>query len=106
MDDQLQQLIELQKEQNQLLKRHLWRVRFSLMSLLLLTTVTAIGLGILVYQNQSKLIPGTPSAPPTFSRSWTPSQETLTVGPILNSDELADELGLFENAQGDNIAAP
>jgi hypothetical protein len=69
MDDQLQQLIELQKEQNQLLKKYLWRFRFSLLFLLLLTTATAIGLGILVYRDQSKVVPAAPitvwSAAPT-----------------------------------------
>ena len=34
MDNQLQELIELQKEQNQLLKKHLTRIRFSLWALL------------------------------------------------------------------------
>jgi hypothetical protein len=48
-----QQIVELLKEQNQLLKRHLWRFRFSLLALLLLTTATAIGLGFLVYKPQS-----------------------------------------------------
>jgi hypothetical protein len=58
MDDQLlRELIDLQKEENQLLKRYLWRLRFSLLSLLLLTTVTAIGLGILVFKRQPKVIP-------------------------------------------------
>jgi hypothetical protein len=55
MDDQLQQLIELQKEQNQLLKRYLWRLRFSLLSLLLLTTITAIGLGVFVYREETRV---------------------------------------------------
>jgi hypothetical protein len=32
MDAQIQQLIELQTEQNQLLKKHLWRFRFSLLN--------------------------------------------------------------------------
>jgi hypothetical protein len=66
MDDQLQQLIELQKEQNQLLKKHLWRLRFSILSLLLLTTAIAIGLGIVVYQtrpNANTPTPTRPSAP-------------------------------------------
>ena len=49
MDSQLQELIELQKEQNQLLKKHLTRIRFSLWALLILTTLTGIGLGIGVY---------------------------------------------------------
>ena len=55
MDDQLQQLIELQKEHNQLLERYLWRFRFSLLSLLLLTTITAIALGFLVYREETKV---------------------------------------------------
>jgi hypothetical protein len=51
MDNQLKQLIELQTEQNQLLKKHLWRFRFSLMTLLLLTTVICCCLGFLIYLN-------------------------------------------------------
>jgi hypothetical protein len=67
MDDQLQQLIELQKEQNQLFKRYLWRLRFSLMGLLLLTTATAIGLRFVVYQTRPKVItPVFTPAPPTY----------------------------------------
>jgi hypothetical protein len=78
MDDQLQELINLQKEQNRLLKKYLWRFRFSLLSLLVLTTITAAGLGLLVYQSQSSVnaIP-----PTTTSATWTsypPSQGTLT----------------------------
>jgi hypothetical protein len=59
MDDQLQELIDLQREQNHLLKRYLWRLRFSLLGLLLMTTATAIGLGVMVYQTR----PRTPSPP-------------------------------------------
>jgi hypothetical protein len=66
MDDQLQQLIELQKEQNQLLKKYLWRLRFSLLSLLLLTTITAIGLGLLVYREQARV---NSTFPPTAGSS-------------------------------------
>jgi hypothetical protein len=77
MDDQLQQLIHLQREQNELLKKHLWRFRFSLLTLLLITTATAMGLGFLVYRQQS---PANPPATtiPLFSRSPT-SQGTLTI---------------------------
>jgi hypothetical protein len=64
MDEQLQQLIELQKEQNQLLRKHLWRLRFSLMTLLLLTTATAVGLGIVAYQTRQKVF--TPANTPPF----------------------------------------
>jgi hypothetical protein len=61
MDDQLQQLINLQREQNELLKKHLWRLRFSLLSLLLLTTATAIGLGVVVWQLPTRF--SAPTAP-------------------------------------------
>jgi hypothetical protein len=53
MDDQLQQLIELQRKQNQLLERYLWRVRFSLLALLVLTTFVCCGLGLLIYLSSS-----------------------------------------------------
>ncbi len=50
MDDQLQQLIDLQREQNQLFQKYLWRLRFSLLGLFLATTLIAIGLGIVAYR--------------------------------------------------------
>jgi hypothetical protein len=56
MEDQLRELINLQKEQNQLLKKHLWRFRFSLWFLMLLTTATAVGLGLLVYQGKQPTV--------------------------------------------------
>src|SRR2546430_1791806 len=60
MDDQLiRELITGQKEQTELLRKYLWRFRFSLLSLLLLTTATAVGLGILVYENRTKPAPVT-----------------------------------------------
>ena len=52
MDAQLKQLIELQTEQNQLLKKYLWRFRFSLIALLLLTTAICICLGIVMYSQK------------------------------------------------------
>lgn len=52
-----ERIISLLEEQNQLLKRYLWRLRFSLLGLLLMTTATAIGLGVLVYKPQSKKMP-------------------------------------------------
>jgi len=52
MDAQLQQIIELQTEQNQLLKRYLWRFRFSLITLLLLTTIICCCLGFVIYTQQ------------------------------------------------------
>jgi hypothetical protein len=64
MDDQLQQLIQLQKEQNELFNRYLWRLRLSLLGLLLMTTATAIGLGVVAYQ-RSKPVIVQPLRPPT-----------------------------------------
>lgn len=52
MDDQtelLRQILEAQREQNGLLKKHLLRIRFSLMGLLLITSFTAFGLGLTVF---------------------------------------------------------
>lgn len=67
MDDQLQELINLQREQNQLLKKYLWRLRFSLLGLLLLTTATAIGLGVVVHQTPKVVTPVfTPYTPPSI----------------------------------------
>lgn len=50
MESQLQQLIDLQTEQNELLKRHLLRLRFSLAALLLMTTVCCLTLGYVTYR--------------------------------------------------------
>ena len=71
MDNQLQELIQLQKEQNQLLKRYLWRLRFSLLTILLMMTGVCIGLGFLVYATKSKVAPPTLTltAPPTIYSS-------------------------------------
>lgn len=45
----LQDILNQQKEQTELFRRYLWRLRFSLLGLLLLMTLTAVGLGIGVY---------------------------------------------------------
>ena len=72
MDDQLQQLISLQTEQNQLLKRYLWRLRFSLLTILLMMTGVCIGLGFLVYATKSK--PAQPTLTLTAPRQFTAPQ--------------------------------
>ena len=59
MESQLKELITLQREQNELLKRHLWRLKFSLLTLLLLITAMCIGLGLIVYW-QAKPAPAQP----------------------------------------------
>jgi hypothetical protein len=90
MEDQLNELVNLQREQNQLLKKYLWRLRFSLLSLLLLTTASAAILEFMVYQDRSKVNqPG--SATTTISGFWSPtpspSQGTLSSGVFDNQIE-------------------
>ena len=52
-DDLVRELVDLQREQNALLKKHLWRLRFSLLTLLLLTTASAVCLGIVMVRIQN-----------------------------------------------------
>src|SRR5689334_10503278 len=79
MEESLRRLVELQTRQNELLERYLWRIRFSLLTLLLLTTAICCGLGILVYQLRSTPRPVTipapwPSRAPTYAPPATPMQ--------------------------------
>jgi hypothetical protein len=59
MEEHLRRLVELQSRQNELLERYLWRIRFSLLTLLLLTTALCCRLGYVAY----KLRVPTPYAP-------------------------------------------
>jgi hypothetical protein len=71
MDTQ-QEMVQLLREQNELLKRYLWRLRFSLLGLLLLTTAIAVGLGVYAYRQRSPGVIPTASSyysPPTGFRS-------------------------------------
>jgi hypothetical protein len=72
MDEKLQQLIDLQREQNQLLKTHLWRLRFSLATLLLLTTGACIVLGYMAYRIRTASFPvALPAGPvPVFAAPY------------------------------------
>ena len=89
MDDQLiKELVAGQKEQTELLRRYLWRLRFSLLGLFLLMTGTAIGLGILVYEIRPKPLTAAPTfsvsgttIPNSVTSTWTPysGQGTLTI---------------------------
>jgi len=45
----LQEILNQQKEQTELFRRHLWRLRFSLLGLLLVLTLSSIGIGVGVY---------------------------------------------------------
>ena len=67
MDAQLKELIDLQREQNQLLKKYLWRFRFSLITLLLLTTAICICLGFVIYTQQTNLSPKPAGAAGAFA---------------------------------------
>jgi hypothetical protein len=80
MDDHLQELVKLQREQNELLKKYLWRIRFSLMGLFLLTTATAIGMGVIAYQNRPKT--PVPLTPPTFTFPTAPTVQPAPAGDI------------------------
>lgn len=69
-DELLRELIAGQKQQTELFRRYLWRLRFSLLSLLLVTTATAIGLGIMAYKQQqpaNTAVPQPAGAWTTFS---------------------------------------
>jgi hypothetical protein len=78
MDDKstqlLQEILNQQKEQTELFRRYLWRIRFSLLGLMLLMTLLGVALGVGVYMTRPTAIriPGprvilpTPVAPPTF----------------------------------------
>src|SRR4051812_47645558 len=66
MDTQ-KQIIELLAEQNQLLKKYLWRVRFSLSALLLLTTGVAILLGVVAYRQHTARAAATVVMPAGFA---------------------------------------
>src|SRR5262245_8895516 len=65
MDDKLDVLIQLQREQNELLRRHLFRLRFSLSALLIVMTLLCVFFGITAYQatlrKWSSGIPATPA---------------------------------------------
>jgi hypothetical protein len=67
MDAQLKELIELQKEQNQLLKKYLWRFRFSLLTLLVLTTGICICLGVMMHSSKTsvRIAPASPWSTPS-----------------------------------------
>ena len=69
MDDKstqlLQEILIQQKLQTDLLGKNLGRLRFSMRALLILMTVTAIGLGYVGYKQQQT--PVAPVGPATFS---------------------------------------
>jgi hypothetical protein len=76
----LRQLLDAQREQTELLRKHvlpLWtRIRFSLLALLLLMTAVALGSGFTVWAVRSANTP----PPATATRVWTlPTQGTPSI---------------------------
>ncbi len=67
MDDEskqlLQQLCDLQKEQNDLLRKHLLRLRFSVRTLLIVMTLVAIVLGLVAWRNEVRTSTTNPPSP-------------------------------------------
>jgi hypothetical protein len=86
----LRQIVEAQKEQTELFRKHvlpLWtRIRFSLLALLLVMTMMALGLGFVAMRIQpaSVVTPTTVNAVPT---QWPP---TVTVETWGMADQSAD----------------
>src|SRR5687767_1222740 len=80
MDAQLQELIALQKEQNALLRKNLWRLKFSLLTLLFLTTAICCCLGFIIYVQQDSR-PQIPTSATAASplRAYSPPATRLEV---------------------------
>jgi hypothetical protein len=70
-----ERIISLLEEQNALLKKHLWRLRFSLLTLLLLTTGLCVGLGYVTYRAR-QIITSMPMPAPTVPAPF-PSQPPI-----------------------------
>src|SRR5262245_8378047 len=86
MDAQLSQVVQLLTEQNELLKRHLWRFRFSLLALLILMTLTCGGLGFVscTQQKSSRIAP----YPAAGSYTLSLTQGSTQPKPILNTSSV------------------
>jgi hypothetical protein len=88
MDDEsnklLRQILDSQKEQTELMRKHLlplWtRVRFSLLALLLLMTFVAIGLGLTAWQMSKRTAPATATitSPPIPTAVFSTQPQLLT----------------------------
>jgi hypothetical protein len=103
--DSAQELVQLMREQNELLKRYLWRLRFSLLGLLLLTTGIAFGLGIVAYKQQSQTIG--PSASVVSSApyypSWSPAPPARVVTEKIrlpNGEEVTQQRVVQDDSPG------
>jgi hypothetical protein len=87
MDDEskqlLRQLVDAQREQTELLRKHalpLWtRIRFSLLALFVLTTLMATGFGFTVLAIRSMTASST-TRPTGATYTWTTSTPSATLG--------------------------
>jgi hypothetical protein len=73
MEGYLERLVELQTEQNELLKKHLVRLKFSVRALLLLTTAISVALGFTIWVQQSSIVriaPRTTTVYPATVATW------------------------------------
>jgi hypothetical protein len=72
----LRQILDVQKEQTELLRKHLGRIRFSLRTLLLLLSLVSVALGFLMYEmkSTSSAAPPPPILPPVPQRIIRPPQ--------------------------------
>jgi hypothetical protein len=86
MDDQLlRELIAAQKEQTELLRKHLGRIKFSLRTLLAVMTLLAVGLGIQAYRSShSRLLPA-PSAVAAYPIYSNPGAVQIQYAPTASS---------------------
>lgn len=73
MEDLIRELIAAQKEQTEVLRRYLTRVRFSLLSLLLLTTGMSIVLGVVAYRQHTARTATTVVMPAGFGGAVPPA---------------------------------
>src|SRR5690348_16822183 len=68
--DHQELVVELLAEQNELLKKHLARLKFSLMTLMLLTTAICCALGFIIWSQQNSAMRIVPAArisyPPVY----------------------------------------
>lgn len=98
MDDEtnkwLSRILDAQKDQNDLLRKNLGRIRFSLRTLLILTTMLAIGMGIIVFLNKRQ--PGIPTGLVPLPNPTTQSPYNPTGNPYTNLN-LPDQRYAYPN---------
>jgi len=70
----LQQLVDEQKKQTDLLRQNLWRIKFSLFTLMLLMTFVGIALGTSIYLLRSVSSPALPRVIPLAPPQTVPPQ--------------------------------